>query len=122
MIIKLAKILDVEEPLSEIMKAQLPLKLAYILGKLVKTIGIELREFHILREKLIKSLGVPGDNDTYKIEDEANKEVFTNELNDLASIDVDLVGFEPISISELDGVDIKMSPMHMSALSEFFKD
>ena len=121
MIIKISQLLDVEKPLADLMQQELPLKLAYRLGKLVKLANEEMREFNRLREQLFKKLGKEDENGNINILEE-NKGQFHTELLELAEVNIELKDFEPISISDFDGVDIKMSPVQMSLLQDFFKD
>lgn len=122
MIIKLKYLLDSEKILAELMEQPLTLKLSYKLSKLLKKVSEEMREFYRLRENLIKNLGEYRENDTYVITDEDKKIQFTRELMELAEVNVEIPDFEPISISEFDSLDIKITPVQMVALEPFFKD
>lgn len=123
MIIKLAQLLDVEKPLADLMNQDLPLKLSYKLGKMVKKAGDEMKEFYKLRDDLVKKLGTkePGVEEKYTVPED-NRENFAKQIMELAEIAVDFPEFEPISISDFDGIDVKLSPIQMAALSDFFKD
>lgn len=122
MIIKLANILDVEKPLAELMEQPLPIRLSYKLAKLLRKASDEIRQFYSLREGLIKRLGVEQSDGSYIIDDEDKKLQFTDEIRGLAEVNVELIDFEPISISDFDKTDVKVTPVQMAALQEFFKD
>lgn len=121
--IHLSQLLDVEKPLSELMEQPLPLKISYKLSKVLRMASEEMKEFYRLREDLFRKLGVsdPNENDKLIIPED-KKEQFTKEILELADIDVNMDGFEPISISEFDNSDVKMTPKQLAALGDFFKD
>lgn len=121
MIIKLSQLLDVEKPLAELMEQQLPLKISYQLAKVLRKASDEMKEFYRLREELFKKLGIEEEDGKFTIPDD-KKEDFTKEIMELAEIEVDMAEFEPISVADFEGTDIKMSPMQLATLDQFFKD
>lgn len=122
--IQLSELLEVEKPLSELINQELPIRIAYHLSKLVKKVGSELKDFYDARDRLIMKLGCENDQGQFSIniEDKTVLEQFHNEINSLVNVEVDLYNFEPISISEFDKVDIKISPIQMATLNKFFKE
>lgn len=122
MIIELKKILDVEKPLSEMMQQQLPIGIAFKISKLIRAASEQVTDFLNLRTEYIKRLGEEQPNGDYLITDEQKKLEFTEQLTAMLDQKVDLIGYEPISMSEFAKVDIKISPYDMLALQEFFTE
>jgi hypothetical protein len=126
MTIKLYELLNVEKPISELLNQNLPIKLSWRLSKLVKEISLELKEFNELRDKMIKQLGKesePGKQDwSISPEDKEAIGTFQEQIQELVNVDADIRDFEPISINEFNGTDIKISPVQMASLQVFFKD
>lgn len=118
--LKLKQIIESVDSLSKLLNKELPVKTAYRLGRLTKTIQSELEQFNLTRNNLIKKYGKEKDGQ-YQIdpEDKPTLNKFNNEIDDLLSVEVEIDAYEPISIDELG--DIKLSAIDMNNLSIFFK-
>jgi len=118
MIVTLEEILNASEGLKKILSADLPIKLAYRLGKYVKILNKELTNYEERRMDLIKKYGEPNDNGSeYKIKPE-NADKVMKDMMELHSIEVDL-DVIPIKLSEIENV--KLSPIDISNLDKFIK-
>jgi len=112
--VRLIEIKLIENSLNKLMEANLNVKIAYKLSKLLKKIGQELQDLEENRIRLVKKYSNDAENDKeMKVADDKVDE-FQKEFNVLLNVEVD-VPFEPISIDDL-GDDIKLTPIDIIRL------
>lgn len=109
--IKLGEVTMIQQGLMTLVNQQLPVKLSYKLGKLIKIVDDEVQEIENKRIELVKKYGVKNEEDnTIKVPDD-KQDGFMQEYTDLLNLEID-VTFEPISISELPD-DLKITPQQL---------
>jgi len=116
----LAEIRGMQRGVLTLTQAQLPIKVSYRLAKLFNFCSQELTVVEETRIKLVKKYSKenPDKPGEYVVGPE-NDEKFREELKQLMGEEVEFE-FDPISISELDG--IKISPLDLSGLSKIIKE
>jgi len=119
--ILLKDILENAEALSNLLKQNMPVQLAYRLSKLSKAINDELKHFEEQRNKLIIKYGKEIDGN-YQIDPEDKEAVknYINDLNKLAEVEIE-IAYKPIKIDQL-GSELKISPNDLAKLSVFFEE
>lgn len=112
---------SIQVSLGKLLDQDLPIRMAYRMGKLAKTVREELNEFEEARVKLVEKIGEKVEEDgKEKISVPKDKmEVFSQELKSLLDEEVD-VDFEPIKISDVE--DIKLSAIDMANLDKFLTE
>lgn len=105
------------ETLSKIFNANLPVKVAYRLGKIQKLLAEESERYEELRVKLVKKYAkVDEDGEFIANElgnvqiDETKFDEFSKEMQELLNIEIDT---PKISIDDLDGIDITSTELLM---------
>ncbi len=116
----LAEIRGMQRGLLTLTQAQLPIRTAYGMSKLLNFCGTELVSIEEARIKLVKKYSEedkdkPGE---FQVKPE-NDEKFREELREFMETEVEF-DFTPISLNELDG--IKISPLDLSGLSKIIKE
>lgn len=123
MLIKLGEVKKIAKGLNDILGKEIPIKPAYWLGKLAKTIETEVKAFENARLKLVQKYGAK--DSAGKLVVEKDKYVFTDadafntEFEELADTDIE-IDFKPIPLSSLAGINI--SPVVMMMLENFIVD
>lgn len=117
----LKDILENAEALSNLLKQNMPVQLAYKLSKLSKAINDELKHFEEQRNNLIIKYGKETDGN-YQIDPEDKEAVknYINDLNKLAEVEIE-IAYKPIKIDQL-GSELKISPNDLAKLSVFFEE
>ena len=113
--LKLFVIKNLEPVLGKIAKQDMNIQMAYRIGKLIQTLGSELKNIEEHRINLIKKYGTPQeeDNNNYEVLSE-NKENFVKEYEELLNTEIDII-IEEMSIDDFEG--ITLSPLDSIALS-----
>lgn len=107
-------LINSKEALQKLFSENLPVKTSYRLGRAIKHINSELKDFEDKRIELLKKYGdVVDDKISVKAE---NMESFTKDINDLLQVELDLA-FEPVAIDEIK--DAKLSAIDMANLEKF---
>jgi hypothetical protein len=117
--ITLQKIVNAQGSLEKLLSKELPIKTAYRLGRAVSKLNSELTQFQESRKALIKKYGIEDGKGGFLIpEDDAeNRKKFETDIKELLEVEVEISGFSPVPIAELDGV--KIAAMDMANLEEF---
>ncbi|MFO7447729.1 MAG: hypothetical protein R6W90_15295 [Ignavibacteriaceae bacterium] len=105
--------------LDKLLTKELPVKAAYKLGRLSKSVAGEMEQYQQHKNNLIKKYGKEKDG-TFSIES-SDTEAINNFLQDneeLLSVKIKL-DYEPISIEELGSINI--TPIDMGKLDMFIK-
>ena len=116
---KLAEIRALEGSLSKLNNKELPVKIAYGLGKLLKKVSEELVSIEEHRVKLVKKYSTGEDSEGNFEVPKDKEEDFKREFSELLMAEVDF-NFDPISISELG--DITLTPIDMIRLDKLLKE
>lgn len=103
--VKLGQIIKSKDSLIELSKQKLPIKISYLLAKILKECDKELNFFEEERQKKIKEMGIENDKKEIAIPDEKIKD-FVEELNVLGNTDIDL-NFDKLKIIDLENVNIE---------------
>jgi hypothetical protein len=113
-----AQVVTSEKPIANILAAKLPVKAAYQLAKIGKTLGKELETFNEQRNKLITELGrVNGSGvPEIKAEDE-NFPEFVRQMNDLLSMQIK-IDLDPVKLDAL-GDKAEIAPSDLIACDGF---
>jgi hypothetical protein len=115
----LKQLVEKSESLGKLLNKELPIRSAYRLGRLLNAIKIELKEYDIHRNLLIKKYGKEKDGQfSIDPKDELAIESFVRDNEELMSVWVKIDSYNPISINELG--DIKLSPIDLGNLEIFF--
>lgn len=122
--VTLGKINASVDALRKVSDMELPIRIAYRIGKALSKISEEQLEFDKHRQKLFEKYGekVKDDegNETDRIQvPRENMEKFIGELEELLGEQVD-IDAEPIMLDDLE--DIRLTPLEMSALSYLFQE
>lgn len=104
--ITLHQLISSKEALQNLLAISLPVKISYLISRIVNKINPELVIFEEKRNNLIKELGEDVGEGNMRVT-EANIPKFTEALEELNKIEVDL-GLEKIKIDDLG--DIKIAP------------
>jgi hypothetical protein len=116
----LGEIKNLEHSFTKLVEQDLPVRLAYRLGKILKQINNELEHIENLRIALVKKYGT-NDEKTNTINVSIDKlEAFLQEWTELLNEKVNL-DFEKIKLSELEELEIKITPIDFIKL-EYFID
>lgn len=94
---KLIKIINAVDNLDKLSLLSLPAKESFKVVKLLTEIDPYIKNYHAQRNSLLAKYGESEDGKNYTIK-ESEKELFTNEIEDLNNIDIAL-NFEKIKIS-----------------------
>lgn len=112
---KLFEIRSLESSLSKLTQKEVPIKVAYRLGKVLKTVSNELISIEKLRANLVKKYSTPIDEKgNYKVADD-KEEVFKREFADLLQEEID-IDCDPILLEDLEG--ISLTPIDMVRLEK----
>lgn len=117
--ISLGEIFNSKESLQKLLEADLPIKIAFRLAKLAKTIEPELNNLEQQRVSLIKRLGTVSEGGNIQVQADKIME-FNKEFNSLLTENVS-INFEPIPLS-LFGNDLKLSALDLSRIDIFIKN
>jgi hypothetical protein len=115
--IKVGEIVASRESLAKLIGKELPVKAAFRLSRVVKTLNTELKDFEEQRMKLIQKYGEKkeGQEDTMIVKPE-NMEAFSTEMEALFTEEIE-VSYEPVTVADLGNVQI--TPSDMVALEKF---
>lgn len=112
---KLFEIRSLEGSLSKLTHKEVPIKLAYRLGKVLQVISKELSTIEVLRSNLVKKYSDEADEKgNFKVKLE-NEDTFRKEFADLLQEEID-IECEPFNLSELEG--IVMTPIDIIRLDK----
>jgi hypothetical protein len=118
--LKLKEIIAAQSSLRELLNQPLPVKLSYTLSKTVKKIDSEFRQLDEATTGLKKKYGhekTKGSEEfMIPVEDKEATKSYKSEFDELLEVEVEIPNYEPISISEFENLDIKISPVHLSNL------
>jgi len=115
---KLFEIRSLEGSLSKLTHKEVPVKLAYRLGKVMKVVSDELSALESHRARLVKKYsGEADENGNYKVPSEKVVE-FKKEFSELLGEEIE-INCEPIELSELDG--LSLAPIDMVRLDKLIK-
>lgn len=107
--VKIGQIYQKNPALEELMRAKLPIKISYQLGKIATQIAQEVGEVEKQRLALVEKYGedkvLEGQTEPVKHVTQENIEVFMKEFNELLGIDVELYG-DKIPLSALGNVEL----------------
>ena len=113
----LGEIRGMKDPLVNLIDKQIPIKTAWKLNRLVKSLDKELGEIEEFRVGLVKKFGEEGDDGNFSVPKD-KMELFIDEFNELLNTEID-VEFEPIDI-EVFG-DINISAKDLMLLEKIIK-
>lgn len=124
--VKLAHLLNGTEALQNLSKKELKAKVAYNISKLLKSADKEVQSFNKTRMDLINKYGekdeagelVTDENGNCRVPD-MNVATFTEELNELIDIEVEL-NANKIDLEQLG--DVEFTPNDMAMLEPFFEN
>lgn len=112
--VKLEQFVACQIGLNKIIEKELPVLIAYRLGKMAKVIKSELLHMDEIRSRLIQQLGelMPNTEGRWRVKPE-NTAAFEEEMGKLLKEEVEL-DCEPISVLQLG--DIKVTPLDLAHL------
>ena len=111
----LGELLNGKPALEKLVNLEISIKAAYKLSRIIRKLNEELQNFEEQRQKLVNQYGEPQENGNVIVTQE-NMEAFAKELNDLASLEIEL-DFEPVSLEELG--DVKMKAAELMLIEKF---
>ena len=121
---KIKEIYELNEGLKTIVDKELPIKVSFLIQKVLSIIEIEIRNAEVIRQKIIKKytdeeatkkLKEPG-----KVQLQEDKlEDFNREINELMDQEVD-IKLKKIKIDDLDGITIK--PIELNRLKYIIEE
>ena len=117
--VKLGYLRGAEESVRKLMTTDLPIKLSYLLSKMVKVISDELINIEEVRHKLVKKYGEEGENENFEVKPE-NVLSFTKEFDEFLGTDVELF-VTPIKLNDIPS-DVRLSAVDMNMLTGFIVD
>jgi len=117
--IKLSELKLMEGPLVKLTNQDIPVKVAWDLGKFLKRASSELRTLEEFRIKLVQKYGEKEseESDAWKVPPE-NEVAFKNEYATLLDQEIDIV-FKKVKLADLG--DIKMSASDMAQLDKIIE-
>ena len=116
---KLVEIRTIERSLMNLINKEMPIRVAYRLGKLMKIITIELSEIEEHRINLVKKYSKKGkEGDVFEVLPE-NESDFKREFELLLMEEID-IDFKPIPISDFG--DMSISSMDLIKLDKLICD
>lgn len=111
------------EPLKKLMGIKLPVKTSLQVAKLVSKLQEPLNEINSVRQGLVKTYGITFEKDevgiTIKSEDEANVPKYLAEMDELGSIETELVIDKVKLPTQVDGKALEIEPLILIALGKF---
>ena len=120
--IKISDLLEGAEALKKLAGTELKAKLAWQVGRILKSADVEIQSFNDTRMNLIKKYGEKDENGELITDDKGNCKIlngldeFSNELNELIAAEVE-INANKISIDNL--ADKEFTPLEMSQLEPF---
>jgi len=118
--LKVKDVFDIDPVLTKLIERDLPIKLAFRIGKFVKLLLDEARTIEESRIALFKKYSVKKDGNT--VIDPERAEEFKAEFEELLKEEITLV-IDPLPLSILDEIDyLSASPKDMMLLSPLFGD
>ena len=115
----LGNLLNAREPMAKLLGKELPVKTAYKLSKLVKSINDEFKNFEEQRQNLVKKHGKEDETTKNFTVPKEKIQSFQDDIGELLKIEVE-INKDPIRITEL--ANIQASPVDLAALEKFFVD
>lgn len=104
--LKLRDIIYNEESIRNIQKTEFPMYISFRIKQLVKSIASDVDNFHLVKNELIKKIGIyDKETDTYTVPKDKMEE-FTKELESVLNADVN-IDFEKIKVEDCGKVAIK---------------
>ena len=103
----------IKPSLQKLIAQDVPIKIAFKVGKIIKVLDSEYTVFEESKKKLFEKHGEENIEKNLEVKPE-NMKVFTKELNELLSIEVD-IDIEKIKLEDL-GEEVKLSPIDASNL------
>lgn len=126
----LGQLADSVEALNRLSVTKLPIKMAFEVSRILKRVTPEVQTFHEVREAKFKEWSRPtvktdpeydeNVKDQLVIKEEF-REQFRDEMKELTATEVKF-HFKPISITELEKLNISIEPGVLYALEWLFKD
>lgn len=114
---KMLDIKNAENALRKLVKADLPIKIAFELSNVVDDIDSELSKLESFRVKLIKKHGKPTEDGGIDVIKE-NIPMFNDEFVELMNVDVD-IKINPVDIDVFEKIDnLKFSVQELKALQK----
>lgn len=121
--VKLIDIVNSREALSNLMNEKLPMVVSYKLAKIFKAVAPELDILEQQRQKMIRDLGEPIDEEdgAWRVKRE-NESKFQKEFELLLKEEVEL-DFDPVPVSVFEALDdeISITPMELAKISFIFE-
>jgi hypothetical protein len=117
--LKVKDVFDIDPVLTKLIERDLPIKLAFRIGKFVKLLLDEARTIEESRIALFKKYSIKKDSNV--VIDPERAEEFKVEFEDLLKEEITLV-VDPLPLSILDEIDyLSASPRDMMLLSPLFE-
>lgn len=113
--ITLGELLNGKPALEKLVNLEISIKTAYKLSRIINKLNNELQNFEDQRQKLVSKYGEPEENGNVIVTQE-NMEAFSNELNELINLEIELA-YEPVSLEELG--DVKMRASELMLIDKF---
>jgi len=114
---KMLDIKNAENALRKLVKADLPIKIAFELSNVIDDIDLELSKLESFRVKLIKKHGKPTEDGGMDVPKE-NMPMFNDEFIELMNVDVD-IKIKPVDIDVFEKIDnLKFSVQELKALQK----
>lgn len=114
----LGALVNAEPALIRLSEIRLPIKIAYQIGKLIRTIAGDIGDFHIQRDAFIRQYGGPAENNQITVLPE-HISTFLLDMNELSSTSV-TIDMQPLDLNSFGTVDI--SPADLIALMPILKE
>lgn len=111
MVVTLGELVNADQALARLAEQKLPIKVSWLLGKLVKRVREEVAEFHTHRNAWIQELGQTEDGRTWTIEaGSSNQAEFTKRLSELVALEVELA-WVPLQVSALGSIEVSVADL-----------
>ncbi|MHA2013298.1 MAG: hypothetical protein ACTSWG_13090 [Candidatus Helarchaeota archaeon] len=119
--IKLSLLINSINSLNELIKKDLPIKVAYALSKNIKKINDEMRAFEDIKNKLFEKYGedIEEKGKKFKRIKEENLKIYQEELNKIID-DVCEIDIHKVKIDQFE--DVKIKPGDLIAISFMLED
>jgi hypothetical protein len=118
--VKLSTIQAAEQGFLAILKASMPVKLSYAIGKNLKKIVSKMDDIEKSRLGLVSKYGTTNDKGLTQVTPE-NMDTFNKEYGDLLTQEVELDLWK-ISLNKLSDAGVRLTPEQVLSLEEFIED
>lgn len=119
--VKQGVIRDAQAGFVAIMQAQMPIKLAWSVGRNLRKLDMSMADFEKPRMELIKKYGAKDEKTGGVQVTPENMEAFNKEYDELADKEVD-VDIWKISLDKLSGAGVKLTPAQLLSIEPFIED